>query len=122
MFKSPITKTGDIRYFEFIKLFVLVSFFYAFISNISNSSSFVYQTSPLWLSVVIYSLIVISALVASCVELFNIMNIIKGFVVNVITISSTNVTIRMSLVTKYIKTGINHLSCPNHQKLCVVRC
>ena len=122
MFKSPITKTGDIRYFEFIKLFVLVSFFYAFISNLTNSSSFVYQTSPLWLLVTIYILIVISALFASCVELFNIMKTIKGFVIKAITISSTNVTICMSLVTKYTKTGTIHMSSPNHQKLCVVRC
>lgn len=29
MFKSPISKTGDIRYFELIKIFILVIVFYA---------------------------------------------------------------------------------------------
>jgi len=36
MLKNPISKTGNIRYLEILKIFVLISFLYAFISDFKS--------------------------------------------------------------------------------------
>lgn len=56
MIRQPITKSGDIRYFELFKISFLVAFFFALIANILEDitiSSMVVHSSS-WILIVLY--------------------------------------------------------------------
>ena len=76
MIKSPITKTGDIRYFEVIKIFVLISFFFGILSKVFITHSTSMENASTGMTVVVSTMYILQLIMASLSELKELMSIL----------------------------------------------
>lgn len=120
MIKAPITKTGEIRYIEFIKIFVLVSFFIAFITRVSEQPQFLVQISPVITVNVLNIFIMIVLSVHLAKELRELLLTVKSFVVTLVPVYCINLKQKfMEVIIPFISIATPDLL---QSKLCVVRC
>ena len=122
MIKAPISKTGEIKYLEFIKISILILFFYALFSvNIEKVSySFHYATSVniLIVNIVVFALFIFTLFL----ELIELFKIIRKYIIKSIPLCIFVYDIYEDMIST-IKEFINNLNNSNsHIKLCVIRC
>ena len=120
MIKAPITKAGDIRYFEFIKIFVLVAFFVALLTNFTESGNYFLNVNPM-IGIVVFTTIFGYMLSFSIYEDTKIvLGILKEVIITFIPIYFVKLlTSVRNIVIKHKTLFISDLS---QAKLCVVRC
>lgn len=120
MIKAPITKTGEIRYIEFIKIFFLVSFFIAFISKLTEQPQFFLQVSPV-ISINILNVIIILIFSTNVVrDLNDVTAIIASFVIK--TIPGLSIHFKEQVMELFIPFKSIFATDLLQSKLCVVRC
>ena len=121
MFKSPITKTGEVRYFEVIKYSLMIALFsYGYVS-FANSNFVVGLLSGVSLVFVVSSLFLIEVSLVSTAQLIVLLKqlsvpiiryIKKSFELNLFRITlQENILVEYSLFDNKI-----------YDKLCVIRC
>jgi len=120
MIKAPITKTGDIRYFEFIKIFVLVAFFVALITSFTESGSYTLHVNPI-VGFMIFMILFSYMLIVSIYEDAKIVVcILKEVIITFIPVYFLDLVKTVNKAVVKLKTlFITDLSQAN---LCVVRC
>ncbi|AIO19117.1 hypothetical protein KQ51_01240 [Candidatus Izimaplasma bacterium HR1] len=120
MIKAPITKTGEIRYLEFIKIFVLVSFFIALIMTVIDQPQFLLHISPIITGNVL-SVIMVASLISTIItDLRTIFITLKEVIITFIPVYYFKTEEQfMELITPFISIFKTDLL---QSKLCVVRC
>lgn len=121
MIKNPITNKGEIRYFEILKIFFLLSFLYAFSSTITDRGSALVSQSHIFLIYVLFGLLsfVLSILIVQ--ETLALIKLLQSFV-------TLFIQFKPVVFFKEINKGIhliNEYSLFNkkiHLRLCVIRC
>ena len=121
MIKAPISKTGDIRYFEFIKIFILVSFFYALFSMFSELRQYNLITINSYVVNIILLLMLIIPIIALVIEASEIIKSIRSFIITYIEVNTRFFIDVNFFVNDVIKTLVLN-STKSYQMLCVVRC
>ena len=120
MIKAPITKTGEIRYLEFIKIFVLVSFFIALIMTFIDQPQYILQVSPVITGNVLSVLVVSSLLSTILTDLKAIVLLLKEVIITYIPVYYINTKEQfIEFITLFISIFKPDLL---QSKLCVVRC
>ena len=120
MIKAPITKTGDIRYFEFIKIFVLVSFFIAFTSIIVDQPQFILQISPIVPTTIINVIVLITVVHTIICDLKEIVVILKDVIITYI--PSYNIKLKETIMEQILPFISIFKPDLLQSKLCVIRC
>lgn len=120
MIKAPITKNGDIRYFEFIKLVVLVAFFVALVTNFTEQEKFFVSINSIYGVAVSIIFICVTLITEIYRDLKAILSIIKGVIISYIPVYYVEIKRGISTIIETISSlFISDLS---QAKLCVVRC
>ena len=121
MIKSPITNSGDIRYFEVIKIFVLISFFFGILSKLFITYSTPLQNASTVMLTVLTTMYIIQLIMASLSELKELMLILKSFVIRLIELPKLKAK---ELVKVIVESGnlVLPLNENRYLKLNVVRC
>ncbi len=119
MIKAPITKTGDIKYFELIKIFVLVSFFYAFSSFLTDQSSLVLGTQSILVLNLINILVTFVVLFVSYGDVVELIEIIKSFAIKLIIMPVIEVK---EVIVNTVSSFTEYISNKTFLSLCVIRC
>lgn len=120
MIKAPITKSGEIKYFEFIKIFVLVAFFVAFISVVVDQPQYLLNVSPLITGNVVTVLLLISLSCAITNDLKTIYVTLKEVIITYIPVYYFKSKEQfMDIITPFISIFKSDLL---QSKLCVIRC
>lgn len=122
MIKAPISKTGEIKYFEFIKIAILILLFYAFFSinieKVSYSFHFATTINILIVNGILFGLFAFTAFL----ELIELFALIKKTIIKYVPICVFVYSIYETILS-VIKEFINNLNnSNNHIKLCVIRC
>lgn len=120
MVKAPISKTGDIRYFEIIKIFVLVSFLCALYSKVSLSNfENLYQMSFGAMGIIIL-LTSANVLLLSMIGLKEIKQIIDRFIIRFLV--QYTPAIKEKIIEIYFAIFSERSNKSIQYKLCVLRC
>lgn len=122
MIKAPITKTGEIRYFEFIKIFLLVSFFYSFFSLFASQPHLSLENASVFTINIILYLFVIVLLVAVVFETLELIDLVKSFIVKRIPLYISFILEFKTIITYKISTIFSTVDNNLYNKLCVIRC
>lgn len=121
MFKSPITKTGDVRYIEVIKYTLLIALFsYGFV-NFANSnfvSSILNGVSILFVLTIFFA---VEALLVSTVQLIKLLKLIVKPVISYIR-RNFDLSIEDAFINICINDKEIHLDNKIYNKICVIRC
>ena len=120
MIKAPITNTGEIRYFEFIKIFVLVSFFYGLFSIFSSLDSFTITNASIYTIYLIYCLMMVIPVITLISEAIQLLKTIKSFVIEMIHLNTRVIVYIKEVAIEF--TSMINISLTNYKKLCVIRC
>lgn len=79
MIKSPISKTGDIKYFEVIKIVILISLFYGYFTKYSvESFSTISQATPIMI-IIISVLFIVQIVLTGFKEAQELMDLVLSF-------------------------------------------
>ena len=118
MIKMPITNTGKIRYLEFIKIFVLVSFLLTFgSSSVLNMWVLRYAAIVTSNTYVLVFTSVVMAIISDFIEVYH---LLKDYIITWISIPVIRIKVLyQTIVVSYVSTFIALLS---PQKRCVIRC
>jgi hypothetical protein len=118
MIKSPITKTGDIRYFEFVKIFILISFSIGFLSQYMSRQVVSHQMNVIYTYILIV-LVVFEVLKSIYVISRELIELIVSFKIAWITIPK----IRLHVIINSFKNNAHTILVVNTRiQYCVVRC
>jgi|LGOV01.1.fsa_nt_gb hypothetical protein len=120
MIKSPITKTGELRYFELIKIIVLLSFLYAIIADILNLYSSTLSTMSITTSYVVFGMILVQLLIVNLSYFNEIWSILHQLVVNLVKDNRVLITYEVDIL-KTIESKIQYKNV-SYLTLSVIRC
>ena len=121
MIKSPITKTGDIRYFEVIKIFILISFFFMFFSKTLTTHFAPMEKASSVMVTTLTVLFIFHLLVSLLSEFKELYNILRSFVITFIDVPRLKTK---DFVKIFIQSGTQFIPLNKniYLKLNVIRC
>lgn len=120
MIKNPITNTGEVRYFEIFKIFLLLSFFYAFSSVLTDKNFLLVSQASVYLVLTLFGLLTLIMSIVVVQESISLFRLLKSFTIQFI-------QFRVVVVMKEITVVIHRLQelplfINSHLRLCVVQC
>ncbi|PAT01033.1 hypothetical protein CI105_08855 [Candidatus Izimaplasma bacterium ZiA1] len=117
MIKYPISKTGNIKYLEVFKIFVLISFFYAIISNLN--STLILNNILVYFAYLIVGVLIFLVVYVNVIEISEILKNKLWFLLQIYQVKLKNVYYRYTdLVNNLFFKDLRNINL----KFCVVRC
>lgn len=84
MIKSPITTKGRVKYFEIVKIFLLLSFFYAFSSILTDKNSMMVSQASIYFVFTLFGLLTLIISIVSVQETINLFKLMKSYTLHFI--------------------------------------